>query len=120
MVLNRFDTAPAIAVEQWKKYLVADGGLRADNRGGNVPVFCVDSKRGRGVHEVHMMCVLFSTVLSCSVAGQMHRSLNRLYALDLVTTKINMRFSNDQSWIMTNSCDVCVRTLGQLVSASPV
>ncbi|CAM9404330.1 unnamed protein product, partial [Sphacelaria rigidula] len=52
VVLNRFDTAPAIAVEQWRKYLVAEGGLRADDRAGNVPVFCVDSKRGKGVHEV--------------------------------------------------------------------
>lgn len=52
MVLNRVDTAPAIAVEQWRKYLMREGGLRADDRAGNVPVFCVDSKRGRGVHEV--------------------------------------------------------------------
>ncbi|CAM9867311.1 unnamed protein product [Ectocarpus sp. 12 AP-2014] len=52
VVLNRVDTASPTAVEQWKKYLVAEGGLRADNRGGNVPVFFVDSKRGRGVHEI--------------------------------------------------------------------
>lgn len=51
-MLNRVDTASTTAVEQWKKYLMAEGGLRADNRGGNVPVFFVDSKRGRGVHEV--------------------------------------------------------------------
>lgn len=52
VVLNRVDTASTVAVAQWKKYLVTEGGLRADNRGGNVPVFFVDSKRGRGVHEV--------------------------------------------------------------------
>lgn len=50
--MNRVDTASTVAVAQWKKYLVTEGGLRADNRGGNVPVFFVDSKRGRGVHEV--------------------------------------------------------------------
>lgn len=50
--MNRVDTASPVAVAQWKKYLVTEGGLRADNRGGNVPVFFVDSKRGRGVHEV--------------------------------------------------------------------
>ncbi|CAM9584744.1 unnamed protein product [Scytosiphon promiscuus] len=52
VVLNRVDTASPAAVAQWKKYLVTQGGLRADNRGGNVPVFFVDSKRGRGVHEI--------------------------------------------------------------------
>lgn len=29
--------------------------MRADNRGGNVPVFFVDSKRGKGVHEVRFV-----------------------------------------------------------------
>lgn len=56
VVLNRVDTASSTAVAQWKKYLVNEGGLRADNRGGNVPVFFVDSKRGRGVHEVRDSC----------------------------------------------------------------
>ena len=60
MVLNRVDTASPVAVAQWKKYLVTEGGLRADNRGGNVPVFFVDSKRGRGVHEVQVL--LFSSI----------------------------------------------------------
>lgn len=60
VVLNRVDTAPSAAVAQWKKYLVTEGGLRADNRGGNVPVFFVDSKRGRGVHEV---CVSMKLVV---------------------------------------------------------
>ena len=63
MVLNRVDTASAVAVAQWKKYLVTEGGLRADNRGGNVPVFFVDSKRGRGVHEV-CVCVCVCVCLS--------------------------------------------------------
>lgn len=66
VVLNRVDTASSAAVAQWKKYLVAEGGLRADNRGGNVPVFFVDSKRGRGVHEVRcdaaadLLCIVFA------------------------------------------------------------
>ena len=63
VVLNRVDTASAVAVAQWKKYLVTEGGLRADNRGGNVPVFFVDSKRGRGVHEV-CVCVCVRVCLS--------------------------------------------------------
>lgn len=52
VVLNRVDMASSASVAQWKKYLVTQGGLRADNRGGNVPVFFVDSKRGKGVHQV--------------------------------------------------------------------
>ena len=50
--MNRVDMAPAAAVGQWKRYLVNEGGLRADNRAGNVPAFFVDSKKGKGVHEV--------------------------------------------------------------------
>lgn len=63
VVLNRVDTASSVAVAQWKKYLVTEGGLRADNRGGNVPVFFVDSKRGRGVHEVWVGCWCGSATL---------------------------------------------------------
>lgn len=67
VVCNRVDTASDVAVAQWKKYLVAEGGLRADNRRGNVPVFFVDSKRGRGVHEVRspVRCVRVLLVRHC-------------------------------------------------------
>lgn len=69
VVLNRVDTASSAAVAQWKKYLVTEGGLRADNRGGNVPVFFVDSKRGRGVHEVRPTLLHCCDALLCTASA---------------------------------------------------
>ncbi|CAM9457365.1 unnamed protein product, partial [Phaeothamnion confervicola] len=52
VVFNRRDMAAEAAVDDWQRYLTAESGNRDSGRAGNVPVFFVDSKRGKGVHNV--------------------------------------------------------------------
>ncbi|CAM9104166.1 unnamed protein product [Discosporangium mesarthrocarpum] len=57
VVFNRVDSVPACAVAEWKRYLVKEGGIRQGDQTGNIPVFFVDSKRGRGIHEIKKAAV---------------------------------------------------------------
>jgi hypothetical protein len=45
------------------RYYTREQGMADTGRGGNVPVFFVDSKRGK---DVHMVCVTFNTMYNAA------------------------------------------------------
>jgi ribosome biogenesis GTPase A len=52
VVFNRVDVTPNCALEDWKDFYSRSGGMALTGRGGNVPVYFVDSRRGKGIHQV--------------------------------------------------------------------
>ncbi|KAG5191763.1 P-loop containing nucleoside triphosphate hydrolase protein [Tribonema minus] len=52
VVMARSDVAPAKAIDDWKRYYTQEKGMAQTGRRSNVPVFFVDSKRGKHVFLV--------------------------------------------------------------------
>ncbi|CAM9158484.1 unnamed protein product [Chrysoparadoxa australica] len=52
VVFNRVDCAPAPALGDWMRFYSSQKGMSSTGRAGNVPVFFVDSKHGKQIHNV--------------------------------------------------------------------